>query len=132
MNKILIVDDDQEFIAAFSTFLTGHGFAVLKAYDATLAMKFARKEAIDLMVLDLGLPAGGGQFVLRNVRKFESMAQLPIIVSTANVAEGIRDEVLGMGANDFIAKPYDLEALLEMIKAYLDPKTPDPQPPPGI
>ena len=69
---------------------------------------------------------------LRNVRKFESMAQLPIIVSTANVAEGIRDEVLGMGANDFIAKPYDLEALLEMIKAYLDPKTPDPQPPPGI
>ena len=81
MNKILIVDDDQEFIAAFSTFLTGHGFAVLKAYDATLALKFARKEAIDLMVLDLGLPAGGGQFVLTELRQTLSILRGFIFVT---------------------------------------------------
>jgi DNA-binding response OmpR family regulator len=124
--KILVVDDDQKFVAALTTFLSGHGFEVLKVYDATLAMKFARKEPIDLMTLDLGLPAGGGRFVLKNVRKFESTARLPVIVSTANVEEGIREEILGMGASDFIAKPYDLEALLEKIKVLLDPPVSKP------
>ena len=123
--KILIVDDDHEFIAALATFLTGHGFEVLKAYDATLAMKHARKEPIDLMTLDLGLPAGGGKFVLANVRKFENTANLPVIVSTANVEEGIQGEIFSLGASDFIAKPYDLEILLEKIKAFLVPPAPE-------
>ena len=123
--KILVVDDDTQFVAALVTFLTGHGFEVLKAYDATLAMKYARKEAVDLMTLDLGLPAGGGKFVLANSRKSEKTASLPIIVSTANVAEGIREEILGMGATDFIAKPYDLEILLEMINALIAPPLQD-------
>lgn len=125
MKRILIVDDDHEFVAALATFLTGHGFEVLKAYDATLAMKFARKEPVDLMTLDLGLPAGGGRFVLTNTRKFEKTADLPIIVSTANVEEGIQKEIFGLGASDFIAKPYDLEILLEKIRAFLAPPAPD-------
>lgn len=116
---ILIIDDDPEFIAALSAFLTGHGYRVLKAYDATVGIKHARKEEIDLMTLDLGLPAGGGLFVLKNVRKLGKTAALPIIVSTANVSNGIEKEVLGMGASDFIAKPYDLEALLEKIRTFL-------------
>ena len=116
---ILIIDDDPEFVFALTTFLTGHGFRVLKAYDATLGMKHARKEPVDLITLDLGLPAGGGLFVLGNLRKLEKTANLPIIISTANVSPGIEKEVLGMGASDFIAKPYDLECLLEKIKAFL-------------
>ena len=116
---ILVIDDDKEFVTALSTFLTGHGYQVLTAYDATFAMKHARQGAIDLITLDLGLPAGGGRFVLGNLRKLEKTANLPVIVSTANVSEGIEGEMLGMGASDFIAKPYDLEILLEKIKAYL-------------
>ncbi len=123
--KILIVDDDHHFVAALVTFLTGHGFEVLKAYDATLALKFARKEPIDLLTLDLGLPAGGGRFVLANIRKFEKTANLPVIVSTANVEEGIQKEIFGLGASDFIAKPYDLEVLLEKIQAFLAPQAPE-------
>jgi len=116
---ILIIDDDPEFVAALSAFLTGHGYRVFKAYDATVGIKHARKEEIDLMTLDLGLPAGGGLFVLKNVRKLGKTAALPIIISTANVSNGIEKEVLGMGASDFIAKPYDLEVLLEKIRVFL-------------
>jgi DNA-binding response OmpR family regulator len=116
---ILIIDDDPQFVAALSTFLTGHGYRTLIAYDATVGIKHARKEAIDLITLDLGLPAGGGLFVLKNLRKMETCANLPVIISTANVSEGIEAEVIGLGASDFIAKPYDLEVLLEKIKAFL-------------
>ena len=66
---------------------------------------------------------GGGFFVLKNVRKLEKTADLPIIVSTANVSPGIEKEALHMGASDFIAKPYDLEILLEKIKAFLPSPT---------
>ncbi len=116
---ILVIDDDPEFVKALSTFLSAHGYRVLNAFDATVGIKHVRKEKIDLMTLDLGLPAGGGLFVLKNVRKLEPAAALPIIVSTANVSEGIEREVLGLGASDFIAKPYDLEVLLAKIQAFL-------------
>lgn len=116
---ILVIDDDPEFVKALSIFLSAHGYRVLNAFDATVGIKHVRKEKIDLMTLDLGLPAGGGLFVLKNVRKLEPAAALPIIVSTANVSEGIEREVLGLGASDFIAKPYDLEVLLAKIQAFL-------------
>jgi hypothetical protein len=116
---ILVIDDDPDFVAAISTFLSGHGYRVLTAYDATVGIKHARKETIDLITLDLGLPAGGGFFVLKNLRKMELCANLPIIISTANVSEGVEKEALGLGASDFIAKPYDLEVLLEKIRAFL-------------
>ena len=116
---ILVIDDDPEFVAALSTFLTGHGYHVHKAYDATVGIQHARKKEIDLMTLDLGLPAGGGLFVLKSVRKLGKVVDLPIIVSTANVREGIEKEVRSLGASDFIAKPYDLEILLEKIRTFL-------------
>ena len=116
---ILVIDDDPEFVTPLSTFLEGHGYRVLKAFDVTVGIKHANKETVDLITLDLGLPGGGGLFALRNLRKIGKSANLPILISTANVTPGIEKEVLGMGASDFIAKPYDLETLLEKIKAFL-------------
>lgn len=116
---ILVIDDDPEFVAPLTAFLSAHGYKVLTAYDATVGIKHVRKEKVDLMTLDLGLPAGGGLFVLKNVRKLGHAAALPIIVSTANVSEGIEREVLSLGASDFLAKPYDLEILLAKIQAFL-------------
>ncbi len=116
--KILVVDDDQPFVTALRTFLIGHGYCVLTASDATFAIRHVSKEAIDLVILDLGLPCGGGFFVLENLRKTRKIAQ-PIIVSTANISAGIEQKSREWGADDFIQKPYDLEKLLEMIRVHL-------------
>jgi len=120
--KILIVDDEQSFILALATFLIGHGYQVLTAYDATYAMRWANKEEVDLVVLDLGLPAGGGLFVLENLRRLPKTIALPVIISTADVTEGIKDKVMKMGASDFIPKPYNLEKLLEKIQRFVPAK----------
>ncbi len=117
--QILIVDDDQPFVVALTRFLKGHGYSVLTAQDAMFAIQYVTKENISLLILDLGLPCGGGFFVLENLRKTRKIIQMPVIVSTANVSEGIEEETRNLGASDFIAKPYDLEKLLEMIKKNL-------------
>ncbi|MBF0503662.1 MAG: response regulator transcription factor [Candidatus Omnitrophica bacterium] len=117
--KILIVDDDQAFVKALATFLSGHGYKVFIAQDATFAIKYVAKENIDLAILDLGLPSGGGFFVLENIRKTRKIVQMRIIVSTANITAGVEKKSRELGADDFILKPYDLEKLLEIIKIQL-------------
>ena len=117
--RILIVDDDKTFVRALATFLNGHGYTVFIAQDATFAIKHIAKENIDLTILDLGLPSGGGFFVLENIRKTRQIIQMRIIVSTANVSPEIERKSRDCGADDFIMKPYDLEKLLEMIKLHL-------------
>lgn len=120
LKKILIVDDDKAFVAALSTFLAGHGYQPLAANDAIFAIRHVTQDNIALMILDLGLPCGGGFSVLDNLRKIRGNTQLPIIISTANISPGIEPKSIEMGATDFIAKPYDLEALLEMINVRLN------------
>lgn len=117
--KILIVDDDQKFVMALMTFLVGNGYQVLVAYDATFAIQHAAREDVSLVILDLGLPSGGGLFVIENLKRIPKTICLPLIVSSANVDPAMEDKVRAMGANDFFRKPYDLETLLARIKALL-------------
>jgi len=114
--KILIVDDDQKFIRALTTFLVGHGYQVIIAYDATYATQYATREDLALVMLDLGLPGGGGLFVLENLRSIPKTICLPVLISTANVNVDIENKARELGASDFIRKPYDLEELLKKIK----------------
>jgi len=118
-NKILIVDDDQKFIRALTTFLVGHGYQVIIAYDATYATQYATREDLALVMLDLGLPGGGGLFVLENLRRIPKTICLPILISSANVNTETEKKARELGANDFIHKPYDLEQLLGKIKTLI-------------
>ncbi|MCX5666772.1 MAG: response regulator [Candidatus Omnitrophica bacterium] len=116
---ILVIDDDQKFVFALTTFLIRSGYRVLTAYDATYGMSLACKEELSLVVLDINLPAGGGLFVLENLRKMPKTTCLPVIISTANVTPGIEEKIRAMGVNEVLFKPYDLETLLEKIRASL-------------
>jgi len=114
--KILLVDDDQDFIYALSVFLTKHEYEILVAYDATYAIQHVANNDLDLIVLDMGLPGGGGLFVLKNLRRIPKNLCIPIIVSTASVVPEIEKEAFSLGASDFINKPYELDVLLEKVK----------------
>jgi len=117
--RILIIEDDIKFADALSIFLTGNGYEVLLANTAMTGIARATKEDIGLIVLDIELPDKDGLFVLGELRKTSKTADLPIIISTANMTEGLERNALIMGANDFIQKPYDTKILLNKITTFI-------------
>lgn len=117
LKKILIVEDDAEMQAYLKEYLQQHDFHVKTAGTATLALNLFSKSEPDLVVLDLGLPDMSGEYLCSELRK--KNAHLPIIILTAR--DTPRDVVRGLnlGADDYIAKPFNADELLARIKARL-------------
>jgi CheY-like chemotaxis protein len=80
---ILIIDDDQHLLPGLTARLKAHGYSVICASDDTSAISVARREAQDLVILDLGLPAGDGFVVLERMRNLEGLVTIPVIVLSA-------------------------------------------------
>ena len=103
--KILIIDDDQHLLLGLTARLKGNGYTVFWATDAISAITVARKEAPDLVILDLGLPAGDGFVVLERMRGLADLVATPVIVlSAADPADNER-RALEAGAVAFFQKP---------------------------
>ena len=81
--KILIVDDDQHLVLSLAARLRGNGYKVVSATDAISAITVSRKESPDLVILDLGLPAGDGFVVLERLRDIADLMATPVIVLSA-------------------------------------------------
>lgn len=113
---ILLVDDEPTLVEALHYNLTKEGYRVITATDGVEALERARRDAPDLILLDLMLPRMDGLDVCRAVRR-ESM--VPIIILTAKDTEV--DTVLGLelGADDYLVKPVRLRELLARVKARL-------------
>ena len=117
--KILIVDDEIDLVETVRYPLEMEGFNVLVSYNGEDALSQARKEKPDLILLDLMLPKLDGYKVCRLLKFDERYRNIPILMLTAKTQE--KDKALGMetGANDYITKPFDLDKLMEKVKAYL-------------
>ena len=113
---VLIVDDDREIRELLSRFLRKHGFRVSVAVDGREMRKALADWAIDLVVLDLMLPGEDGLSLCRRLR---SDSNLPVIMLTAMGEEIDRIVGLEMGADDYLAKPFNPRELLARIKAVL-------------
>lgn len=116
MAKILLVDDEQNFLLALSYNLKKEGFDVVTAQDGPAALAVARAECPDVIVLDVMLPGLSGMEVCRTLRD-ETIA--PILMLTAR--SDAFDRVLGLelGADEYIVKPVGVRELLARIKAML-------------
>jgi len=113
---LLIVDDDREIRDLASRFLQKHGYRITTAKDGR-AMKAALTDwRIDLIVLDLMLPGEDGLMLCRDLR---TRSKVPIIMLTAMGEEMDRIVGLEMGADDYMAKPFNPRELLARIKAVL-------------
>lgn len=117
--KILVVDDEVDLVEMVRFPLEMEGFSVLKSYNGEDALNQTRKEKPDLILLDLMLPKLDGYKVCRLLKFDEKYRNIPILMLTGKALE--KDKALGMGtgANDYITKPFDLEKLVEKVKAYL-------------
>jgi len=113
---ILIVDDDALMRRSLAYNLEQAGYRTSTADDAESALRLARRDPPDLILLDIGLPGMDGLDALRG---FREEANTPIIFVTARRRE--LDQALGLelGADDYVTKPFDLNVLLARIKAVL-------------
>lgn len=116
MEKILVVDDDNNICELLRLYLEKEGYRVLIANDGASAVKLFQDNQPDLMLLDIMLPVLDGWQVCREIRKFSDK---PIIMLTAK-GETF-DKILGLelGADDYVTKPFDAKEILARIKAVL-------------
>lgn len=112
--KILIVDDDRDFTYIMSEHLKAHGYNVVRAEDAVLAVMVAQKERPNLIILDISMPAGDGFTVMERLAKCDLTSQIPVIVVTGKLLSA-RQKAMAEGAVAFFTKPVDFDLLLTLI-----------------
>ena len=117
--KILIIDDDDDIRLGLNIRLRASGYTTAFAVDGVSAIRMARKERPNLILLDLGLPAGDGFQVLERLKINTDLSHVPVIVLSARDAEANERRALKAGAWGYLEKPVDDEDLLEAIAAAL-------------
>lgn len=116
---ILVVDDEEELVKALRDRLHFEGFDTVAAFEGVRAIEMANKHNPDLILLDLRMPAGNGQSVLKSLKSRLQTEKIPVIVISALEGFHLEEELLSGGAIDFIRKPYDWGELLEKIRKTL-------------
>jgi two-component system KDP operon response regulator KdpE len=115
----MVVDDDPDLRQALSWRLRANNYDTVNVCDGYSAIALAQKEKPHLIILDLGLPAGDGFAVLKNLQDYPALSVIPVIVLTARDPEGNKRRTLESGAVAFFQKPADNGDLLEEIRARL-------------
>jgi len=118
--KTLIVDDDPDLKKGLNLRLPANHYDTVYASDGFSAVMMAQKERPNLIILDIGLPAGDGFVVLERLQKNAALATIPVIVLTARDPQTNKERTLKAGATAFLQKPADNAELLEAISAALD------------
>lgn len=117
--KILIIEDEEGAVLGMANLLRSSGYQPLAAYDSLYGIKLAHTTGADLIILDLGLPAGGGFYVLENLKRSVETMGIPILVLTARQEKELQEQAYKMGAAGFMHKPFDPQELLDKIKQML-------------
>ena len=114
--KVLIVEDEKNILVLLTTLLEANGFKVLVATDCRSGNDMFRSHVPDLIILDLGLPDGDGNDLLKQIRAVDLT---PVIVLSARSGEEEKVRLLDNGANDYITKPFGTSELLARVRSTL-------------
>jgi DNA-binding response OmpR family regulator len=117
--KILIIDDDPDVRLGLHVRLKANHYDVFFAADGMASIAEARKHNPDLILLDLGLPAGDGFTVMERLKATDSLSLIPVIVVSARDRNINMDRALQAGAKAFLQKPVDNAQLLAVIRKVL-------------
>jgi len=113
--RVLVVDDEPAIRRLLHASLSAEGHQIEEAADGQSALSLLGRNAIDVLVLDLGMPGMDGFEVIRQLR--EQGSSLPIIVLSSRADEAGKVRALDMGADDFVTKPFGMDELLARIRA---------------
>lgn len=127
-HKVLIVEDEPQTRQWLQALFAHGGYDCVTATDGAMAVSTATREAPDLMVLDLGLPAGSGVFVLETIRKHpqDKIAKMPVIVFSGDKWYD-KNEAFAAGATAYFTKPAGNEELLAAAQKAIAMSAPAPQ-----
>lgn len=116
MLNILVCDDDKEIVDAIEIYLVQEGYHVLKAYDGIQALEILKKEEVHLLIIDIMMPKLDGIHATMQIRENSS---IPIIMLSAKTEDA--DKILGLniGADDYLAKPFNPLELVARVKSQL-------------
>jgi CheY-like chemotaxis protein len=123
--RILVVEDDARNIFALSSVLEPKGVRVeiarngreaLAALDRSLSTP---DNAVDLVLMDIMMPEMDGLTAMKEIRRQPALEKLPIIALTAKARRDDQEKCLAAGANDYIAKPLDIEKLLSLVRVWM-------------
>src|ERR1700760_923706 len=118
--KILVVDDDPEMRLALQIRLKANNYEVFTAVDGVSAVSETRRILPDLVLLDLGLPAGDGFAVLERLKTNQSLESIPVIVISGRNREVNGERAVRAGATTFLQKPVKHAELLQRISQTLN------------
>jgi DNA-binding response OmpR family regulator len=119
--KVLIIDDDAPLSLLLASYLRDAGYDPVTAADAMQGFMFALREKPELILLDIGMPAGGGLSVLERLGKASHGRLVPVVVVTAHQEPEIETKARAGGAVGFLRKPIDRATLLATVTAALKP-----------
>jgi len=117
-HKILLIDDDTDMLRLLSRHLGRDGLELVHAQDGVTALTVALREQPDAIILDIGLPGGGGLEVLSRLQSNVRLLNVPVLVLTAK-GRAMEERSLQGGASAFLAKPAEAADVLEALHAIL-------------
>jgi signal transduction histidine kinase/ActR/RegA family two-component response regulator len=114
--KVLVVDDDIRNVFALTSALEAHGMKVMHAESGKEGIELLKRTAgIEVVLMDVMMPGLDGLDTMRIIRQLDGYRSLPIIAVTAKAMMGDRDKCLEAGANDYVAKPVNIDVLLSTL-----------------
>ena len=114
--RILVVDDDPAMVGAITALVGTEGHQVITAYDGLTAVRRFREERPDIVLLDLAMPGPDGFTVAGRIR---AEGDAPIVVVSGESSEEAKVRALGIGADDYLVKPFGRAELLARIAAVM-------------
>ena len=114
---ILVVDDDAPILLLMRNLLREFGFDPVAAGSGPQALEEARKRTPDLILLDRNMPGMTGDEVLRELRAFDTLSDVPIFILSGEPIEP--DEIERLGATGAVLKPFDVPSLVETIRGHV-------------
>ena len=118
--KILLIDDEEEFISTLAERLELRGYQCRTAGDGESGIQMIENESFDIAILDLMMPGLNGLDTLRQIKTTNK--ELPVILLTGHGSTKDGMEGMRLGAFDFLIKPLDIYVLIEKIKSALNPQ----------
>lgn len=114
--NILVVDDDREIVESISLFLMAEGYHVYKAYNGLEALDLLNEQMIHLIILDIMMPKLNGISTLMKLRETKN---IPVILLSAKSEDADKILGLGVGADDYVTKPFNPSELVARVKSHL-------------
>ena len=117
--RVLLVEDFEDSRTGLAKLLQIEGYEVIEATNGAQAIDFASSSKPDIILMDLSLPIVDGLSATKKIKEDVSTRRIPIIALSAHDLDDVQKMVTNAGCDDFMTKPVDFPALLEMLSRYL-------------